>query len=146
MEPSKLSLQILTSSNNPFVEKPVDWFLLVGYGMVLLRGVFCRILLVETGYLVSLYVSNFIFYFIYDFIISFSFHGDFNIFLRNIWGDLGLPWSLGWDFLWRKLRLVAESSISDFVVVLAASLDINCLHMYFMTGVNSLFIEFVNTE
>ena len=27
---------------------------------------------------------------------------------------------------------------------LAASLDINCLYMYFMIGVNSLFIEFVN--
>ena len=107
-------------------------------------GVFCRILLVETGYLVSLYISNFIFYFIYNFIISFNFHSNFNIFLRNIWGYLGLPWSLGWDFLWTRLRLVAECSILDFVVVLAASLDINCLYMYFMIGVNSLFIEFVN--
>ena len=29
---------------------------------------------VETGYLVSLYISNFMFYFICEFIISFSFH------------------------------------------------------------------------
>ena len=116
------------------------------WNVALLESVICGILLVETCYLVSLYISNFIFYFIYNFIISFNFHSNFNIFLRNIWGYLGLPWSLGWDFLWRKLRLVAESSILDFVVVLAASLDINCLHMYFMIGVNSLFIEFVNTE
>ena len=34
---------------------------------------FSRILLVTTGYLVSLYISNFIFYFIYNFIISFNF-------------------------------------------------------------------------
>ena len=44
----------------------------------------------------------------------------------------------------KRLRLVAESSILDFVVVLAASLDINCLYMYFVIGVNSLFIGFVN--
>ena len=37
-----------------------------------------------------------------------------------------------------------ESSILDFVVVLVASLDINCFNMYFMIGVTSLFIEFVN--
>ena len=42
------------------------------------------------------------------------------------------------------LYFVAESSILDFVVVLAVCLDINCLYMYFMIGVNSLFIEFVN--
>ena len=42
------------------------------------------------------------------------------------------------------LYFVADSSVLDFVVVLAASLDINCLYMYFMIGVNSLFIEFVN--
>ena len=42
------------------------------------------------------------------------------------------------------LHFFAESSIIDFVVVLAASLDINCLYMYFIIGVNSLFIEFVN--
>ena len=34
--------------------------------------------------------------------------------------------------------------VLDFVVVLADSLDVNCLYMYFMIGVNSLFIEFVN--
>ena len=39
---------------------------------------------------------------------------------------------------------VADSSVLDLVVVLAASLDINCLYMFFMIGVNSLFIEFVN--
>ena len=39
---------------------------------------------------------------------------------------------------------VSGNSVLDFVVVLAASLDINCLYMYFMIGVNSLFIEFVN--
>ena len=44
----------------------------------------------------------------------------------------------------KRLHFVAESSILDFVVILAASLDINCLYMYFMIGVNSLFIEFVN--
>ena len=42
------------------------------------------------------------------------------------------------------LYFVAGSSVLDFVVVLAASLDINCLYMYFMIGVKSLFIEFVN--
>ena len=42
------------------------------------------------------------------------------------------------------LYFVAESSILDFVVTLAAYLDINCFYMYFMIGVNSLFIEFVN--
>ena len=42
------------------------------------------------------------------------------------------------------LYFFAESTVLDFVVVLAASLDINCLYMYFMIGVNSLFIEFVN--
>ena len=42
------------------------------------------------------------------------------------------------------LHFVAESSILNFVVVLAASLDISCLYMYFMIGVNSLFMEFVN--
>ena len=42
------------------------------------------------------------------------------------------------------LHFFAESSIIDFVVVLAASLDINCLYMYCMIGANSLFIEFVN--
>ena len=42
------------------------------------------------------------------------------------------------------LYFVADSSVLDFIVVLAASLDINCLYMYFMIGVNSLFIEFVN--
>ena len=40
--------------------------------------------------------------------------------------------------------LVARSSILDFVIVLAASLGINCLYMHFMIGVNGLFIEFVN--
>ena len=99
---------------------------------------------VETGYLVSLYIRNFIFYVIYNFRISFNFHSNFNIFLRNIWGYLGRPWSLRWCFLWRTLILVAQSSILDFVVVLAASLDINCLYMYCMIGANSLFIEFVN--
>ena len=84
---------------------------------------------VETGYLVSLYIRNFIFYFIYNFIISFNFHSNFNIFLRNIWGYLGLQWSLEWDFLGRRLRLNAESSILDFVVVLVISLDINCLYV-----------------
>ena len=54
--------------------------------------VFSRLLLVETGYLVSLYISNFIFYFIYK-LISFNFHSNFNIFLRNILGYLGLLWS-----------------------------------------------------
>ena len=48
------------------------------------RGVFSRIPLVETGYLVSLYRSNFMFSFIYIFIISFNFCSNFNIFLRNI--------------------------------------------------------------
>ena len=42
------------------------------------------------------------------------------------------------------LYFVAGSSVLDFVVVLAASLDIDCLYMYFIIGVNSLFIEFVN--
>ena len=42
------------------------------------------------------------------------------------------------------LYFVAGSSVLDFVVVLADSLDVNCLYMYFMIGVNSLFIEFVN--
>ena len=42
------------------------------------------------------------------------------------------------------LYFVADSSVLDFVVVLDASLVINCLYMYFMIGVNSLFIEFVN--
>ena len=36
------------------------------------------------------------------------------------------------------------SSVLDFVVVLAASLDIDCLYTYFIIGVNCLFIEFVN--
>ena len=48
------------------------------------RGVFSNILMVETGYLVSLYVSNFIFYFIHKLIISFNFHSNCNIFLRNV--------------------------------------------------------------
>ena len=69
-------------------------------------GVFSCILMVETGHLISLCISNFIFYFIYKLIISYNFHSTFNIFLRNIWGYLGLPWSLGWDFLWRRLRAV----------------------------------------
>ena len=42
------------------------------------------------------------------------------------------------------LYFLVESSILDFVVVPASSLDINCLYMYFMISVNSLFIEFVN--
>ena len=42
------------------------------------------------------------------------------------------------------LYFVLGSPVLDFVVVLAASLDSNCLYMYFKTGVNSLFIEFVN--
>ena len=62
---------------------------------------------VETGYLVSLYISNFMFYFIYNFIISFNFHSNFDMFLRNIGGYLGLLWSLERDFLWIRLRLVA---------------------------------------
>ena len=37
-----------------------------------------------------------------------------------------------------------ESSNLDCAVVLAASLEISCLCKYFMIGVNSLFIEFVN--
>ena len=36
------------------------------------------------------------------------------------------------------LYFIAESSILNFVVVLAASLDINCLYIHFMIGVNSL--------
>ena len=48
------------------------------------QGVFSRILLVETDYQVSLYISNFTFYFVYNSIVSFSFHRNFNIFLRNI--------------------------------------------------------------
>ena len=43
-----------------------------------------------------------------------------------------------------SLRLIAESSILDFLVVLAASLDINFLYRYFMIVVNSLFLEFIN--
>ena len=43
-------------------------------------GVFSGISMVETGYLVSLHLSNFIFYFIYKLIISFNFHSKFNIF------------------------------------------------------------------
>ena len=140
----RLCYHILTNSNAPFVEKQVDWFLLVGCGMLLFRSVFRRILLVGTGYLVSLYISNFVFYFIYNFIISFNFHSNFNISLRNIWGYLRLWWSLGWYFLWGRLRLVVKTSILYFAVVLAASVDINCLYMYFMIDVNSLFIEFVN--
>ena len=73
--------------------------------------------------------------------ISFNFRSNFNIFLRNSWGYLGLPWSLGRDSLW---TIVAESYILDFSVVLAASPDANCLHVYFIIGLNSLFIEFVN--
>ena len=69
-------------------------------------GVFSRILLVETGHLVSLYISNFKFYFIYKLTISFNFHSNFNIYLRNIWGYLELPWCLGRDFLWRRLTAV----------------------------------------
>ena len=42
------------------------------------------------------------------------------------------------------LYFLVESSILDFVVVPASSLDINCVYMYFMISVNSLFIEFVN--
>ena len=42
-------------------------------------------------------------------------------------------------FVLCRLYFVAESSILDFVVLLAAYLDINCLCMYFMIGVNSLF-------
>ena len=42
------------------------------------------------------------------------------------------------------LYFVADSSVLDFVVVLADSLAINCLYMYFMIGVNSPFIEFVS--
>ena len=90
----------------------------------------CRIFLLETGYLFSLYINNFVIYFIYNFIISFNFHGNFNIFLRNIWEYLGFPWSLGRGFLWRRLRLAAESSILDFGVVLATFLDIICLYVY----------------
>ena len=74
------------------MEKPGGWFLLMGCvcgsqflgknagrqtvylpGMMLFRGVCPRILLVETGYKVSLYISNFIFYFVYNFTISFNF-------------------------------------------------------------------------
>ena len=69
-------------------------------------GVFSRILMVETGYVVSLYISNFISYFIYKLIILFNFHSNLNIFLRNIWGHVGLSWSLGWDFLWQSLMAV----------------------------------------
>ena len=36
------------------------------------------------------------------------------------------------------LYFIAESSILNFVVVLAASLDINCLYIHFMIGANSL--------
>ena len=42
------------------------------------------------------------------------------------------------------LYFVAGSSVLDFAVVLATSLAINCLYVYFMIGVNSLLIEFVN--
>ena len=44
------------------------------------------------------------------------------------------------------LCFVAESSILDLVVVLDASLEINCVYIYkdFMKGVNSLYIKFVN--
>ena len=70
------------------------------------RGIFSRILIMETCHLVSLYISNFIFYFICKLIISCNFHSNFNIFLRNIWGHLGLLWSLGCDFLWRRLTAV----------------------------------------
>ena len=69
-------------------------------------GVFSRTLMVETGHLVSLYISNFIFYSIYKLIISCNFHSNFNIFLRNIWGYLRLPWNLGWGFLWQRLTAV----------------------------------------
>ena len=43
--------------------------------------------------------------YLYNFIISFNFHSNVNIFLRNIWGYLVLPWSLGCVFLWRMLRI-----------------------------------------
>ena len=42
------------------------------------------------------------------------------------------------------LYFVAGSSVLDFVVVLADSLDVNFLYMYFIIGVNSIFVEIVN--
>ena len=42
------------------------------------------------------------------------------------------------------LYFIVGSSVLGFVVVLAVSLDFSCLYMYFMIGVNSLFIEFVS--
>ena len=39
------------------------------------------------------------------------------------------------------LAFIVVSYILDFVIVLDVSLDINCVYMYFMISVNSLFIE-----
>ena len=89
-----------------------------------------RILLVETGYQVFLYISNFTFYFIYNFIISFTFHKNLNIFQKYlrlsrtaVKSAVGLSVKKMNDY---PLYLLAESSILDFVVVQTASLDINC--------------------
>ena len=39
------------------------------------------------------------------------------------------------------LAFIVVSYILDFVIVLDVSLGINCVYMYFMISVNSLFIE-----
>ena len=89
-----------------------------------------RILLVETGYQVFLYISNFIFCFIYNFIISFTCHKNLNIFKKHlrlskaaVKSAVGLSVKKINDY---SLSFLAESSILDFVVVQTASLDINC--------------------
>ena len=60
-------------------------------GMLLFQGAFCHILLGETGYLVSLYINNFILYFMYNFIFSSNFYSNFNIFLRKYLKVSGTP-------------------------------------------------------
>ena len=99
-------------------------------GMLLFWGCFSRILLVETGYVVFLYISNFIFYFIYNFIISFKviltyFKKHLRVSRTIMESGVGLSMTKVNDSL---LYFVAERAILDFVVVLGASRDINCLY------------------
>ena len=52
--------------------------------------------------------------------------------------------NVGWEVNNPLLPFVTESSIVGFVVDLDEPLDMNCAYMYFLIGVNSLFIKLVN--
>ena len=108
-------------------------------------GVFSRILLVETGHLVSLYISSFIFYFIYNFIISFSFYSNFNIFLKKHRRVSKSPVESGVGLFVTKIHDSPLYFVSPFQKLPSFFYDsficLSGLYMYFMIGVNSIFIE-----